>query len=284
MKIKKTYIIFAVIAASAATYGLTMLPNSATGQSNSPPAVNATKPIDKANEKTTTPIAPMSPVSSGVLSLQEDKPISADSPNQISLNTQAREDIEQDTLAITMRLTLTNNDPGALQASMNQQMNDATDKLKNLKEGTQVSIKTGQMSISPKFDKQHIQNWIGVADIVIEGEDFAQISKIANSLNNFVITNVAMSVSQHKIDSMKEVIDRQAIDNFKQEAQRMTDMFGFKTYTLKNATVNYQQPGVFFKGMAAPAMATVAGAPALNVEPGKVTLQADVSGTIVLFK
>ena len=91
-----------------------------------------------------------------------------------------------------------------------------------------------------------------------------------------------MSVSPELSKSLQAETTSKAIANFKQDAQKITEQFGFTKYNIKEISVSYDQPVRVFRGeMMAMAKADSFSAPAeLTVEPGKTTLTATVSGTI----
>lgn len=210
-----------------------------------------------------------------------------ESNNRVSLNAVGQQDVDQNYLTMTLSYTANGADSKSTQQELTQKISAAIKKAKNYENGEKVKVKSGQFSVYPRYQKQNIIGWTGQGSVIIEGTDFSNISKAASELDGLVISNISMSVSPELNKSLQSETINKAISNFKQDAQRITEQFGFSKYTIKEVSVSYDQPQRVFRGeMMAMAKADSLGSSPneLTVEPGKTTLTATVSGSIEMVK
>lgn len=206
-----------------------------------------------------------------------------DVQNRVNLNAVGQQDVDQNYLTMTLSYTANGNDSKSTQQELTQKISAAIKQAKTHEDGDKLKVKSGQFSVYPRYQKQNIIGWTGQGNVIIEGTDFASISKAAAELEGLVISNIGMSVSPELSKSLQAETTSKAIANFKQDAQKITEQFGFTKYNIKEVSVSYDQPVRVFRGemMAMAKADSLSNAPAeLTVEPGKTTLTATVSGTI----
>lgn len=259
--------------------GTTQNPNTSTDSNNSPPIWNP--PIPPVNIPVNIPTLPPShPNTTSVIQVLP--PVET---NKVNLNASAKKEVEQDNLVMRLGFTAQGTDAKSVQESLTKEISKALTEAKKNENGKLMQVKSGSFSVYPKYEKQHLVNWTGQADIILEGTDFGLISNTAASLNNLVISNISLGLSPEKSDGLKDEVVQEAIKNFKNEAQKVTEIFGFTNYRIKEVSVNYNPPVALYRAnamMAKSSMPEMA-SDTLRIDPGKTTVEANVSGSIEMF-
>lgn len=212
--------------------------------------------------------------------------VSNDNNNRVNLNATGKQEVDQDYLIMTLTYSVQNTNAKVVQDTLNKEITAALQQAKSFQDvaGKKLIVRSGQFSVYPRYEKQQLVNWAGQGSIVLEGTDFSLIGNTAAQLNRLVVSNISLGISPEKRDSLKDSTVKEAITNFKVEAQKVTELFGFKTYHIKEISVNYNSPVMAYRA-AAPMMSkmeTLSSAP-IAVEPGKTTLEANVSGSIEML-
>lgn len=212
-----------------------------------------------------------------------------DSNNRVNLNAVGRQEVDQDNLIIRLSYTNQGNDAKSVQDALTKEISASLQQAKKYENQKNLMVKSGQFSVYPKYEKQQLVSWIGQGEIILEGQDLALVSRVAselNTTNNMVIAGINLGLSNEKSESLKEQTVQQAITNFKLEAQKITQMFGFRNYRIKEVSVNYNQPIVGYRAapmMAKAGMANDMAVESIRVEPGKTMIEANVNGSIEMF-
>lgn len=209
-----------------------------------------------------------------------------ESNNRVNINATGQQEVDQNYLTMTLSYTSDGNNSKSVQQELTQKISAAIKKAKDQEDGEKLQVKSGQFSVYPRYQKQNIIGWTGQGSVILEGTDFEKISKVASELDGLVISDINTSVSPSLSKSKQLETTNQAISNFKDEAQNITEQFGFTHYTIKEISVSYDQPSRVFR---APLMAmakadSVQESNELNVQPGKTNLVATVSGSIEMVK
>ena len=243
-----------------------------------------------------------------------------DNGNIVNLDAQGKIKIQKNYLTITLSYKTHGSDPEKVQADVMDKVSKALDSIKKQPSSDKIKVSTDTFNIYPsdidgKTDKgypdPHYQHdppnqphqeqptsnadqdndkWIGQGSIIIEGNDFALISKIASETKNFVISNVSVSVDPQDQKNLRSETVSKAISQFKSNAQSVAESFGFKGYKIKNISVNYDNPnfGSFQPRFMMAKVATVGQSAEQDtssmqfIAPSYEDITATVSGTIEL--
>lgn len=202
--------------------------------------------------------------------------------NRVSLSAIGQKEVDQNYLTMTLSYTADGVSSKNVQQELSQKISAAIEKAKTYEDSDKFRVKSGQFSVYPKYQKQKIMGWTGQGSVILEGTDFDKISKAASEMEGLVISDIGTSVSPELSKSQQAETTNQAISNFKQDAQRITEQFGFSKYTIKEVSVSYEQPARVFRGpmMAMAKADSMQESNELTVQPGKTNLTATVSGTI----
>lgn len=226
--------------------------------------------------------------------------------NNLTFSSSYKQEIEQDQITIKSQYTITDNNPSVVQKQINLKTSKALEFVKSkFNNNKNITVKTGQISVNPVYKyingKQTIETWRGYSEIILQGQNSeiqninnAQelsnlqnittlITNTATQIPDFYIANVNFSLSDEKIQKFKDSTVKQAINNYKQEAKKLTDNFGFKNFKIKEVNISYNPNDNIIYPMAVGA--TIASFDAktqsnLTTQPGKTVIEANVSGTI----
>lgn len=127
--------------------------------------------------------------------------------------------------------------------------------------------------------------WHDAADISVKSTDFAEMSRfLAAVQNNAAIGDLHFSVSDSVQSKTRERLLNQAIGNFKQQAQVITQAMGGKGYKIVQMDLNGDNM-VIYRSVrtAAPMMAKSADAVEMNIDnedAGDSEIRLDISGSI----
>ena len=134
----------------------------------------------------------------------------------------------------------------------------------------------------PRYSREgKISNWVGTAELVLEGRDFSRISAAAGKIQALSVSQTQFSLSREQRERVEGEAQAQAIHRFKTRAAEIAKGFGFSGFSLREVAVNSNDQGGFPRPrmMAMEARGAVADAP-VPVEAGRATVQVTVSGSI----
>ena len=203
--------------------------------------------------------------------------------NIAQLTSSASVEVQQDLLAIAMNTSANGTDPNAVQTQLKQALDAALAVAKTQVLPGQLDMRTGNFSLSPRYDKNgKINGWQGTTELVIEGRDFARISSTAGKIQSLTLGNVSFSLSREQRAKAEGEAQTIAIERFKTKALDVAKGFGFTGYTLREVSINANDQGFAPRGRPMMAMAKSAdmeSAP-IPVEAGKSTVQVNVTGAV----
>ena len=202
--------------------------------------------------------------------------------NVVQLAATGSVDVQQDLLVLTLSTARDGKDAAVVQSQLRQALDAAVLEARRNAEPGQMDIRTGNFSLYPRYGQNsQISGWQGNTELVLEGRDFARITKTAARISTMVIGQVAFALSPQQRSQVERDAQSLAIENFKTQAADLTRAFGFADYTLREVSVNSNSyaPGPRPRMMAMEAKAMVADAP-IAVEAGKSTVTVNVSGSV----
>ena len=221
----------------------------------------------------------------GVALAQTPGPWPAPPPlNVVQLSANGTVEVAQDLLTISMNTTREGSDAATVQAQLKVALDAALAEAKKAALPGQLDVRSGLFNLGPRYGRDgKISGWQGTVELVLEGRDFARISTTAGKIQTLTVGGVGFSLSREQRNRVEGEAQAQAIERFKAKATDIAKGFGFSGYTLREVSVNANDPGFAPRPrmMALEARAAVADAP-VPVEAGKSSVVVTVSGAVQL--
>lgn len=207
--------------------------------------------------------------------------------NVVQLSASGSVEVEQDWLQMSLATSRDGSDAAAVQKQLQQVVDAALRRLKPLEQGQAMQVRTGSFGVYPRHGNDgKIKGWQGRAEVVLEGKDFARISQAASQVENMTVSTMGFGLSKEGYQKVKEQVQSQAIENFKQQARWIAQQFGFSSYTLREVSVNSQEAMYAPRMQRANTMLAMSAkaemADAVPVEAGKEQVTVNVSGSVQL--
>jgi len=218
----------------------------------------------------------------GVGSLQAQAQMAPAPQNVAQLSASGTVEVVQDLLAITLSATREGADATAVQTQLKTALDAALAEARKQAVPGQLDVRTGSFSLYPRYSREgKISNWVGSAELVLEGRDFSRISATAGKIQTMSVSQTHFSLSREQRERVEGEAQAQAITRFKARAGEISRGFGFTGLSLREVAVNSNDQGAFPRPrmMAMEAKGMAADAP-VPVEAGRSTVQVTVSGSI----
>ncbi len=218
----------------------------------------------------------------GVGSLQAQAQMAPAPQNVAQLSASGTVEVVQDLLAITLSATREGADATVVQTQLKTALDAALAEARKQAVPGQLDVRTGSFSLYPRYSREgKISNWVGSAELVLEGRDFSRISATAGKIQTMSVSQTHFSLSREQRERVEGEAQAQAITRFKARAGEISRGFGFTGFSLREVAVNSNDQGAFPRPrmMAMEAKGMAADAP-VPVEAGRSTVQVTVSGSI----
>ncbi len=205
--------------------------------------------------------------------------------NVVGLSASASVEVTKDVLIVTLSTTREGQDAAGVQSALKQALDAALAQAKKVQKPGQIDVQTGNFSLFPRYSsKGGITGWQGTAELVVEGRDIPGIAELTGRINTLTIARVGTNLSREQRQKVESDVAGQAIAAYRAKAAEYAKQFGFSGYTLREVSVNSNEPMAY---ASAPMMRTTAkadAAEALPVELGKGTVTVSVNGTVQLTR
>ena len=205
--------------------------------------------------------------------------------NVMQLQASGTVEVQQDLLTMTLTTARDGSDPAAVQSQLKTALDAALAEARKTAQAGQLDVRTGNFALYPRRNRDgHITGWSGSTELVLEGRDFPRITQAAGRVQTMTLGGVSFGLSREQHARVEGEAQSQAIDRFKTKANELARGFGFSGYTLREVTVNANEPGFAprMRMMAAQEARAPAADAAVPVEPGKATVVVTVSGSVQL--
>lgn len=202
--------------------------------------------------------------------------------NRVSFQVSVNEEVDNDRLTVTLRATEEGSDPAAVADAINQKTNWALEKARN-KDG--MEVRSAGYSTSPVYDKARIRRWRAQQDVLLEGSDFAAITKLVGTLQEQLnVTSLHFSVSDERRAEVEARLISAAIKAFRARAKAVASGFDAGDYKLVLASIDTSGGNRPVRHMRAHAEGLVSSSAvsAPDVEAGTSSLRVSVHGSIEL--
>ena len=127
--------------------------------------------------------------------------------------------------------------------------------------------------------------WRGIQTITLESKDSGHLGKLIGLLQKeLLIKSLRYQVSEEKLNATKQLLTKQAIADFKAQAQTITNEFDKNKYIVHQINIhsnNQHRPVYYAKSRMLSSSVTDEAAPA-NLQQNTSTIQVNVNGSIRL--
>lgn len=201
--------------------------------------------------------------------------------NVLQLQASGTVEVQQDLLTMTLTTARDGTDPAAVQSQLKTALDAALAEAKRNAQPGQMDVRTGNFALYPRHGRDgRISGWAGSAEMVLDGRDFARITQTAGRIQTMTLGGVGFGLSREQRARVEGEAQAQAIERFKAKAADLARAFGFGGYTLREVSVNTNEPGFMPRMRMAAAAAPEAGP--VPVEPGRSAVTVTVSGSVQL--
>jgi len=204
--------------------------------------------------------------------------------NVVTLAASATADVTKDLLTVVFGTTREGPDAATVQAQLKSALDAALAEARKVARPRQLEVQTGNFALYPRHTARGISGWQGSTEMVVQGLDAQGIAQLTGRVTTLNISRVGFSLSREARQRVEAEVAAQAIAAFRDKAQAVSREFGFGGYTLREVSVQTDEPpaGVPMPLMRAQA-AGVAGGEALPVEAGKASVLVTVSGSVQML-
>lgn len=203
----------------------------------------------------------------------------------VNLYAFASVEVNTDTMQATVSVEAENHDPAVLARNINKKMAWA---LKTAEPFKSIKVKGGQYTSHQLFDKRIFKAWRGRQVITLESKSPEKLGELIGLLQKkLLVKSIRYSVSKAKVTSVTELLTKQAITNFKQQAQLISDAFDNKTYVIHQININsnnQHRPVHYSQTRMMSADPMTRKASPVNLQKSTSNIRVNVNGSIRLIK
>lgn len=205
--------------------------------------------------------------------------------NVLSLSAQGSVDAKQDYLTVTLTKNASGTSAQAVQKELQEAVDAAVQKIRPQVSGSQLSLQTGNFSVYPRYDgkDQRVPRWSGAAEVIVKGDDFAKVLAAVATATTMTIGDVSYSLKPETLATVQKEAQQAAVVNFSEKAKALTQAFGFKTYAIREVSVDsngvsYRPPMLMMA--AAPRSMSMDESAVPDLEAGNVSVVINVNGSV----
>ena len=211
-------------------------------------------------------------------------PMQKDPEGVISLNSSATIQVPNDWIVVQFTTTKEGTDAASVQAALKDALGTALAQARQVaKPDGHVEVQGGGFSLQPRLNAKGLVNgWTGTTSLWVQGRDMGTIAELAGRVQSMTVGNLDYSVSREAREKVEGDVAAQAIARFRAKAADYAKAFGYSSFVVREANVNFdsgQPPPRPFRAKLA--MAPSMGE-ALPVEAGSGTVTANVNGSVQL--
>lgn len=156
--------------------------------------------------------------------------------NQVRFQAAASESVAND----RMQAVLTVQDEDDDAAQLAERINTAMAWALGQSKGQQgIDVRSGGYSTQPIYSKNTLTGWRASQELILEGGDFGQISKLIGVLQQRLqLTTVGFSVAPDTRAAVERRLIDRALDSFKQRAEQVRKNIGTPGYRIVELNIN----------------------------------------------
>jgi predicted secreted protein len=204
--------------------------------------------------------------------------------NVLQLQATGTVEVQQDLLMLNLTTSKEGADAAVVQNQLKTAVDAALAEARKTAQPGQLDVRTGNFALYPRNNRDgRITGWQGSAEVILEGRDFARITQTAGRITTMTMGGVSFGLSREQRARVEGEAQTQAIERFKVRATELAKGFGFGGYTLREVSVNANEPGFMPRQrMMAMEAKTASADSQVPVEPGKAAVVVTVSGSVQL--
>lgn len=203
--------------------------------------------------------------------------------NLYHLSASAEDEIENDTMKVTLLASHQAQQSSEANKVVNQQMASALNKLKQT---TGIHYETGNYQTHPIYQNQQVAGWRASQQLELKSTDVKQLSALVGKLQqDLKVSSMSFAVSKQVRHKTENLLSVEALTQFKARAVLIQETMGADRYQIVAIDVNTgTQPIPIRRSMMRAEMSMMAAKPpAPAVEGGSSTIYVKVSGKIQLI-
>ena len=211
--------------------------------------------------------------------------VQKDPEGVVSLNSSATVQVPNDWITVQFSTSKEGIDANAVQAALKEALGMALAQARQVaRPDGHVEVQGGGFSLQPRFNAKGIVNgWSGTTSLTVQGRDMGTIADLAGRIQSMTVGSLDYSVSREAREKAEGELAGQAIARFRAKAADYAKAFGYGTFTVREANINFDSgqptPRPFL--MQARKMA-VSDSASLPTEAGSGSVTANVNGSVQL--
>jgi predicted secreted protein len=203
----------------------------------------------------------------------------------VALSASASIEVPKDWMAVTFTTTRDGPQAAAVQAGLKQALDAALAEARRVAKPGQLEVQTGNFSLYPRINSKGTPaGWQGTAELLVEGRDMQSIGQLAGRIASMTINRVAYALSREAREKVEAEVAAQAVARYRSKAADATKNFGYAGYTIREVTLNTNEPPSDGPMPMMRAQAMVAQDAPLPVEAGKAQVSVTASGSVQLTR
>jgi len=211
--------------------------------------------------------------------------VQKDPEGVVSLSSSATIQVPNDWITVQFSTSKEGTDAAAVQSALKEALASALAQSRQVaKSDGHVEVQGGGFSLQPRFNAKGVVNgWTGTTSMVVQGRDMGTIAELAGRIQTMTVGSLDYSVSREAREKVEGELAAQAIARFRAKAGDYAKAFGYASFVVRDANVNFDNgaPAPRPYLMKARAMPASDSAP-LPTEAGSGTVTANVNGSVQL--
>lgn len=200
--------------------------------------------------------------------------------NQIRFQAAASETVANDRMRAVLTVQDEDDDAARLADRINQTMAWA---LQQSKAQKGIEVRSGGYSTQPIYNKNALSGWRASQELILEGGDFGQISKLIGVLQQRLqLTTVSFSIAPETRAAVERKLIDQALDSFKQRAEQVRKNIGTSGYRIVELNINTEDMPVQPYPVMRAEAASYKSVAEPSFEGGNSDVRVNVNGTVQL--
>lgn len=202
--------------------------------------------------------------------------------NQVSLTASVSQDVENDTMIVSMYAQEEGSKASLLSNKVNEHINWAINKVRQHKD---IKVETESYTTTPVYNKSKIVSWRVRQSIKLESKDTSLLSEVLGELQlKLKLNGVSFIVSREKNELYTKTLIDQALAAFTVRAKQIASQLQHDSYKIVNMNISTSGANGVYPRTGYARMSDVAMSAAVTPEmaSGERTLSVKVNGTIEL--
>ena len=202
----------------------------------------------------------------------------------VTLSASAARAVTQDWLRFRLVATAESRNALKAQSQVKDRLAPALERLKSLASGQSMRVRTDGFRVEPRYHEGKVVGWVASAWLVVEGDDFEQLSQAAAGVPELTVDAATLSVSSATDRVVRAQLRLEAIAAFREQATEVARAFGAQTYELVDVNVGgdtVRSPAPMYARQAM-AMSMADQPASVPISAGTESIEVNVTGRVRL--